>query len=213
MKTLSVRAALEACRCIKSPSVSGDVEVFLSVREALLVPLGLNSLRSSLEALCCQPWSEQMEALICYPAGVVPTAHAKIELEKHFPKLETWRVTAPPTDEYNCYAWSVGIVDDFISPGSWLSQVDQFYEAYGWTTSASGYPEYKKRKIALWGSSATSCMHASLEAHDCNWHESKMGPKHRILHRVEQLSGGVYGEVLKWYEKPVASANLHLKPA
>jgi len=42
------------------------------------------------------------------------------------------------------------------------------------------------------------------------WWESKLGREIRIIHRLEQLEGGEYGDVYRCYWKEDKTANLNL---
>lgn len=148
------------------------------------------------------------------PMGASPTAGQKATIESIFPDLQTWSVTGPATSAYNCIAWSVGVTNQWLWPGSAVADFDAFYASYGWTVSANGNREYQKRKVALYAynSDSNMCTHGSREVHDCNWEESKLGSLERIMHRRTELEGGGYGDVIKYYEKADPAANLDLCP-
>lgn len=146
------------------------------------------------------------------PKGNPPTAAQESNIESYFPNLETWSVTGPATGSYNCIAWSVGITDEWLWPGSTVQDFDAFYASYGWSVSANGNREYRKRKIGLYAdnSDPNDCTHGSRETHDCGWDESKLGGLERIMHIRSELEGGYYGNVIRYYEKYDESANLDL---
>ena len=146
------------------------------------------------------------------PRGAAPTPAQKSVIEGYFPNLRTWSVTGPSTGAYNCIAWSVGITNQWLWPGSTVADFDAFYAFHGWSLSPSGKREYKKRKVALYANNSdpNECTHGSRETHDCSWDESKLGSLERIMHIRSELEGGSYGAVIRYYEKPDASANLDL---
>jgi hypothetical protein len=126
-----------------------------------------------------------------------------------FPNLKTWSVTGKADGQYNCIGFSVG-QNKMVWPGDTVTIFDAFYLTHGWKTSSNCNREYKKRKIALYGTSTKDCMHASRETHDCGWHESKLGGGILIMHNKKELEGGQWGNILKCYEKLDDTANLDL---
>ena len=155
------------------------------------------------------PWSGEIQTHAVVPCGTPPTAAEKAKFLGWFPNLRNWHITAPSTGGYNCIAWSVGVTNQWLWPGNTVTIFDTFYASYGWTPSANGRREYRKRKVALWAD-ASGCTHGSPETHDCDWHESKCGSAERIMHDKFQMQGGSYGNIIKYYEKHDPNANLHL---
>lgn len=155
--------------------------------------------------------------IVCFlgpkpPRGDPPTASQKVTFEALWPNLKTWSVTGPATGQYNCIAWSVGITDEWLWPGDTVQAFDEFYARHGWTVSSSCEREHKKRKVALYAmnSDPNDCKHGSRETHDCGWHESKCGSLKRIMHIRAEMEGGVYGDIIRCYEKQADNANLDL---
>lgn len=148
------------------------------------------------------------------PKGIPPTASQESTIEGDFPNLKTWSVTDPIMGSYNCIAWSVGSTSEWFWPGNTVQDFDAFYASYGWAVSANGSREYKIRKVALYANNSdpNSCAHGSRETHNCIWDESKLGGLERIMHIRSELEGGYYGEVIRYYEKHDANANLDLCP-
>lgn len=146
------------------------------------------------------------------PQGTPPTASQKTTIEGYFPNLQTWSVTGPSTGAYNCIAWSVGITNQWLWPGSTVADFDLFYASHGWSVSANGNREYSKRKVALYANNSdpNDCTHGSRETHNCRWDESKLGSLERIMHIRTELEGGYYGDVIRYYEKQDTNANLDL---
>jgi len=155
------------------------------------------------------PWSEEIQTHTVVPLGRNPTPAENAKFLGWFPNLRNWKITAPSSGIYNCISWSVGVTNDWLWPGSTIAAFDAFYASYGWAPSASGNREYHKRKIALWAD-ASGCTHGSPETYDCDWHESKCGSAERIMHDKFQMQYGVYGNIVKYYEKFDANANLDL---
>ena len=155
------------------------------------------------------PWSEEIQTHAIVPLGNPPTAAQRTKFLGAFPNLRNWNITDPTTGIYNCIAWSVGITIQWIWPGNTVAVFDTFYASHGWSPSADGRREYKKRKVALWADSS-GCTHGSRETHDCDWHESKCGGWERIMHDKFQMQGGSYGNIIKYYEKHDPNANLDL---
>ncbi len=90
---------------------------------------------------------------------------------------------------------------------------DGFYSSHGCMLSQSGKRTRGKRKIALYAenSNPTACTHASVETHDCQWDESKVGGMERIMHERHELEGGFYGDVIRYDEAPDDNANLDMR--
>lgn len=159
------------------------------------------------------------------PSGRDPTEEEKKKLKGAFPKLKDgeWKVTGPKTCKYNCIEWSL------CQSAKWLwNQVDKagdkdgkvevedfdaFYKKKGYTkcgtSSADCKPECKKRKVALFAK-AGKPTHAAKEVADGGWWESKLGKHVKIIHRLDQLEGGFYGDVVRCYCKDDPTANLKL---
>jgi hypothetical protein len=146
------------------------------------------------------------------PKGNAPTTEQYSRFIGAFPNLRKWSITAPWTNQYNCIAWSVGVTDQWIWPGSTVQDFDEFYASYGWSLSTSCEREFKKRKVALfaYNSDPNDCTHGSRETDDCSWHESKCGGWERIMHIKTEMESGVYGNIIRCYEKQDDKANLDL---
>jgi hypothetical protein len=158
-----------------------------------------------------------LHVILCFlgskpPKGDPPTAEQKTRFLGWFPNLKTWSVTGLAAGLYNCISWSVGVTDDWLWPGNTVQDFDAFYASYGWTVSSSCGREYKKRKVALYAhnSDPNDCTHGSRETHDCGWHESKCGSAERIMHIKTEMEGGVYGDIIRCYEKQDGQSNLDL---
>ena len=162
-------------------------------------------------------WRKIIHWIVCTfgpkpPRGSAPGASLSAVFQGYWPRLRTWSVTGPRTGQYNCISWSVGVTDQWLWPGGTTADFDAFYASYGWTVSSSCNREYKKRKVALYAmnSDPQDCTHGSRETHDCGWHESKCGGLEKIMHIRTEMEGGVYGDVIKCYEKRDKTANLDL---
>jgi len=115
----------------------------------------------------------------------------------YFPNLNVNQaiVTDEATPAYNCIAWTVGITNRWLWPGSSFASFDTFYRGYGFVRSGNG-------PIAVWGRSTSGMTHGSVSGpgHGPRW-ESKCGGDLRIQHGLNELSGGLYGRVLSFYSK------------
>ena len=113
----------------------------------------------------------------------------------HFPNLNVAQavVIDNATSAYNCIAWTVGITNRWLWPGSSLAHFDTFYRGYGFVRSGNG-------PIAVWGHSTSGMTHGSVSGpgHGPRW-ESKCGQDLRIQHGLNELTGGLYGRVLGFY--------------
>jgi hypothetical protein len=90
----------------------------------------------------------------------------------YFPNLNVTAtlVTDNATPIYNCIAWTVGITNRWLWPGSSIGKFDAFYRGFGFTQSGNG-------PIAAWGQSTSNMTHGSISGpgHGPRW-ESKCGP-------------------------------------
>ncbi|MBM3240488.1 RHS repeat-associated core domain-containing protein [Candidatus Poribacteria bacterium] len=160
------------------------------------------------------------------PQGRDPTNAEREDAERKYPNLKwgEWSITGERTREYNCIAWSCGILDRWVwdevdqqtegGNGNRTVEVedfDGFYKKKGYQESKNCDPECKKRKIALFVKNGNPT-HAARETADSGWWESKRGSNVRIMHRLSQLEGRVYGNVKKCYEIKDENANLALCP-
>ena len=125
------------------------------------------------------------------------TAAEQQRFHGYFPNLNVSQVivTDNATATYNCIAWTVGVANRWLWPGSSLAHFDTFYRGYGFIRSGNG-------PIAAWGHSTSGMAHASISGpgHGPRW-ESKCGGDLRIQHGLNELAGGLYGRVLAFYTK------------
>lgn len=125
------------------------------------------------------------------------TAAEQQRFQGYFPNLNVSQalVTDNASWAYNCIAWTVGITNRWLWPGSSLAHFDTFYRGYGYVRSGNG-------PITAWGHSTSGMTHGSVSGpgHGPRW-ESKCGGDLRIQHGLNELSGGLYGRVLAFYTK------------
>ena len=173
------------------------------------------------------------------PYGQFPTPDELNHIKAYFPNLKDkeWKKTGEKTGvtgptAYNCYAWSL-CRDDI----GWIEQVidalgnnnkildvsdfDNFYHSRGYAVCGDCIddckPEKDMRKIALFYKNGIPA-HASKEATDNNWWESKLGGNIRIMHRLDQLEGDEYGHVCRCYciheygANPVVRGDIQIPP-
>jgi len=134
--------------------------------------------------------------------GRKPTDFEAGQLTHWFPNLELnkdWRVTGEACQSYNCIAWSVGVTGDWLWPGDHVDSFDKMYLSYGYVPLAADEPR-ENAEIAYWempdGSSTHGCRHVYGDI----W-ESKLGSSLRILHKLKDLEGEVYGYAVKFYRR------------
>ena len=104
-------------------------------------------------------------------------------------------VTDNATRAYNCIAWTVGITNRWLWPGSSIADFDTFYHRFGFARSGNG-------PIAAWGYSVSNMTHGCVSGpgHGPRW-ESKCGGDLRIQHGLNELLGSTYGRVLAFYHR------------
>ena len=167
---------------------------------------------------------------ICGPwrAGPDPTASQDSDQKSAFENLtDCYGVTDQPTNRYNCIAWSVGDDNHWIwwkvdkAYGNYngvveVSDFDRFYLTYNYVPSAGCAQESGKEKVALYGKRTSDPKypdgweptHAARQVlqsigGEGDWWESKEGDSKRIFHRLDELKGNNYGDVIKCYERPL----------
>lgn len=161
------------------------------------------------------------------PNGRDPTKEEKEDVREKYPNLKEgdWKVTGEKDCKYNCIEWSLCKDDEWIwdqvdnagnkNSDVEISDFDEFYKKQGLTkcgeSSSECKPECKKRKVALFAKKGEP-QHAAKETKDGGWWESKRGKNVKIIHRLDQLEGGFYGDVVRCYCKEDKSANLDLCP-
>ena len=143
-------------------------------------------------------------------------------------KLESsrWTITdARDGDSRHGFAWAAG------APEHDCNGCDRFADAatmtkwlasYGWTPSRNGDQEVYKRKLVAYAQYVDGRLeyfaHASREADDCGWDESKWKGESIMRHKRDHLFGpNTYTQHADWdpahtlyFEKTNADANHHL---
>jgi hypothetical protein len=123
------------------------------------------------------------------------TVAEKARFKSFFPALDVNKavVTDGPSMAYNCIAWTVGITNRWIWPGSSLASFDTFYQGFGFVRAGDG-------PIAAWGQSTSKMTHGCVSGigHGTRW-ESKCGADLRIQHGLAELVGSVYGRAIAFY--------------
>ncbi len=138
-----------------------------------------------------------------------------------FPRLtpHNHRVTSPETTDYNCVAWAAGDAEHWWQPGEYWQPADwpeddcglgalaQAFLALGYADCGMNQglePGYLK--VALYGSGA-AYTHAARQLPTGKW-TSKLGKGEDIEHdTAEDVTGGVYGEVMGVMQKPVPGSD------
>jgi len=155
-----------------------------------------------------------MRACNCSSMGARnPTSREQSVAIRNYPNLASgdWCVSGAATPTYNCIAWTVGDTTQWI----WnqvdnpygdrdgtvsISDFDAFYTAFGHAPPTD--MSLATGEIALF-SKGTDPKHAAIKtAHTCDGEtmfESKRGRNIRIIHKLSQLEGGLYGNVVKFY--------------
>src|SRR5438105_2959308 len=123
------------------------------------------------------------------------TPAEKQRFRTDFPNLDVNQaiVTNGPSRDYNCIAWTVGVMTAWIWPGNSIADFDAFYRRFGFSRTGNG-------PIAVFGPALSQMMHGSISGsgHGPRW-ESKCGSDLRIQHGLSELEGSSYGRVLGFY--------------
>jgi hypothetical protein len=135
---------------------------------------------------------------------------------RDFPRLLTnFEVLATPAPKsYNCIAWSLGITDKWVWPGTTIADFDKLNAKHGYRRLATVDLSLKagQQKIALYATRKSDgtvvCTHQALQAADGTW-TSKLGELPLIKHMTaDAVGGGSYGEVVAVYVR-AASGSTH----
>lgn len=125
------------------------------------------------------------------------TLAEKQRFRGYFPVLDVDRaiVSGEVSQVYNCIAWTVGITDRWLWPGTSIASFDTFYRGFGFVRASDG-------PIAAWGHSTSQMTHGSISGpgHGRRW-ESKCGGDLRIQHGLNELVSSSYGRVVAFYNK------------
>jgi hypothetical protein len=134
-----------------------------------------------------------------------------------FPRLTplNHRLTSPPDPEYNCIAWSAGDTAHWWQPGVYwplpthpddygVGVLEQLFLSLGYADCGIDISlEVGFEKVALFGSSLFYT-HAARQLPSGKW-TSKLGREADIEHDTpDDVSGGVYGEVIQMMKRPAA---------
>ncbi len=141
-----------------------------------------------------------------------PDERKILEGSEGFPKLRDYGVLAPSTKRYNCIAWSLGITDRWVWPGTSLIAFDILYAKHGYKRLGTRDTDLEAgvEKIVLYGKYETVRLkgadgqvreealfvatHAAWQEVDGTW-SSKLGALARIGHLTpEALSSATYGD-------------------
>ncbi|MBK7860992.1 MAG: hypothetical protein IPJ65_20780 [Archangiaceae bacterium] len=131
---------------------------------------------------------------------------------KSFPNLqaEDFVGIAPSSQRYNCIAWTLGLRDQWVWPGTRVEDFDALYAKAGYSPApdldASLDPELEK--VALYAltlsSGATEVTHGARQQPDGQW-TSKIGTQPLIRHHaLDDLAGPSYGAPVRIYVRPRA---------
>ena len=156
------------------------------------------------------------------PIGFAPTALQAFRQKIAFPNLSCYSMQEQPNEQYSYVAFAVGVTDRLIDyevdgytnkDGKLsVSDFDTYFTYGGYKVSADCSIQQDKEKIALFGEQTgtppilTDKFHVAKQAvgvdqTSCPWFESKEGGSKRIIHRLQDLDGGEYDNLIKCYEK------------
>jgi hypothetical protein len=129
-------------------------------------------------------------------------------LEALFPGLRDsgWLVTSPEEVRYNCVAWAAGDSNRWWWPSDdcyWQDEVARketvaaFLAAFaplGFTLCDNSRLEDGYEKVAIYVSPDGTPTHVARQLHSGLW-SSKLGQLQDIQHRLEDITGTLYGNV------------------
>jgi type VI secretion system secreted protein VgrG len=138
-----------------------------------------------------------------------PTQRREIDgmRSEGFPNLgKNYEVLKPGTSTYNCIAWSLGITDEWIWPGTSVQTFDKLNAKHGFKPLSK--LDYKAvpgvEKIVLYGKTVNGRLVATHQARqmpDGTW-TSKLGKMAVIRHATpDSLDGPDYGKPVAVYAR------------
>jgi len=122
-------------------------------------------------------------------------------------------LTSPETPEYNCFAWAVGVTDEFWEPGrTWpidtptaheVQVVIDAYRTRGFELCQDGSLEQGVEKLAIYADEDGEPTHAARQLTNGRW-TSKLGTWEDIEHDLADLEGPhpAYGTVTNFMRRP-----------
>jgi hypothetical protein len=110
---------------------------------------------------------------------------------------------------YNCIGWSEnpGWPRNIWPPRSYQTEdpqlvMDRFYGGIGMRKDGvAPAPDFAGTVVALYADSKGPQHAARRDRDDPDWWESKLGLNVRVMHRLEELEGGMYGDVVAFYTR------------
>jgi len=131
-----------------------------------------------------------------------------------FPGLtdDNHRVSSPRDFRYNCIAWSAGDTTHWWQPGVYwpvaatrddhgIGALEEAFRSLGYEDCPDDRLEPGFEKVALYGS-GFMYTHAARQLPSGKW-TSKLGKAEDIEHHTpDDVSGGVYGEVVQFMRRP-----------
>ncbi len=140
-------------------------------------------------------------------------------LKRLFPELHDCEETSPEDPSSNCFAWTVGLGDIWVSPLEYedyywpegvlrefkIESFIGFFGRYGFSVCDDPSLEQGIEKIALYADRNGVPTHASRQLPDGK-RTSKLGPLEDITHDLNGLAGSVYGTIKAILKRSVPSA-------
>jgi hypothetical protein len=120
----------------------------------------------------------------------------------------------PSTQRYNCIAWTLGIRDEWVWPGTRMEDFDRLYGEHGYTPldTLDFAPREGFEKVVIYGLPPKGTRREIEVTHGARIHAdgqltSKLGTNPLIRHQTaDGVSGPSYGEPVRVYERPIATA-------
>lgn len=132
---------------------------------------------------------------------------------KHFPNSKIGSniiFTSLKGDEYNCAAWAIEIIDQWVEfkdkNGNYDLSIDryvQYYEEHGFSKCDNKEPEYGIIKIAIYADEKEEFTHVARQIQGGKW-TSKLGDWEDVEHNdLDVLSGQSYGKPHTFMQKKI----------
>lgn len=149
-------------------------------------------------------WTRQNNQDIINPEPVDIEAQDEVNDAVHnsFPHMNNFEIIGPPDNTFNCIGWALGMNNHFIWPGYNIENFDDLIDKAGGEECEDGKLEPGFTKIALFGSDLgykTEPTHMARQLSNGKW-TSKLGGNGKIIHELNEMEGGCYGHVIKFYK-------------
>ncbi|MFA6384433.1 MAG: cation diffusion facilitator family transporter, partial [Candidatus Omnitrophota bacterium] len=139
---------------------------------------------------CAESVSAFFEIMDITQHVIIWTPFAEHHDAASLPNLKICRITDRWDDEYDCLSWTLGWTDELVKRPELY---DSLYKAHGYIQVSN----VEAADIVLYELNG-KVTHSALRF-SRHWWESKLGKSYRVIHTLDELRGGIYGEPARFY--------------